>query len=70
MAKSLEFVFQFPPIQGVFDMDSGVIYIFGGIHESEVEKIIVHETLHHVLLKFAGKKASLKRQSLTPSLNA
>jgi len=60
MAKVLNFVFQFPPIQGVFDTGYGVVYIFGELHENEIENIIVHETLHYVLLKIAGKKASLK----------
>jgi hypothetical protein len=60
MAKPLEFVFQFPPIQGVFDTGYGIVYIFGELHENEMEDIIGHETLHYVLLKVAGKKASLK----------
>jgi hypothetical protein len=60
MARPLRFVFQFPPIHGVFDAGYGVVYIFGGLHESEIENIIVHETLHYVLLRVAGKKASLK----------
>jgi len=60
MAKSIEFVFQFPPIQGVFDTGCGVVYIFGTLHENEIEDIIVHETLHYVLQKVAGKRTSLK----------
>jgi hypothetical protein len=60
MARSLKFVFEFPPIHGVFDAGYGVIYIFGGLHEGEIEDIIVHETLHYVLLRVAGKKASLR----------
>lgn len=60
MVRSMKFVFQFPPIHGVFDAGYGVVYIFGSLHESEIENIIVHETLHYVLLKVAGKKASLK----------
>jgi hypothetical protein len=56
MARPLRFVFQFPPIHGVFDAGYGVVYIFGGL----LENIIVHETLHYVLLRVAGKKASLK----------
>jgi len=60
MAKVLSFVFQFPPIQGIFDTGYGVVYIFGEIHENEVEDIIEHETLHYVLLKVGGKRASLK----------
>jgi len=60
MAKSVEFVFQFPPIQGVFDTGYGVVYIFGTLHENEIEDIIIHETLHFVLLKVAGKRTSLK----------
>ena len=60
MAKSLEFIFEFPPIYGVFDAGYGVVYIFGELHENEIEDIIVHETLHYVLLRAAGKKASLK----------
>ncbi|MBS7633588.1 hypothetical protein KEJ15_08270 [Candidatus Bathyarchaeota archaeon] len=59
-SRALNFVFRFPPIQGVFDTGYGVVYIFGELHESEIEDIIVHETLHYVLLKVAGKKASLK----------
>jgi len=60
MAKSLQFIFEFPPIYGVFDAGYGVVYIFGELHENEIEDIIVHETLHYVLLRAAGKKASLK----------
>jgi len=60
MAKSLEFFFGFPPIYGVFDTGYGVVYIFGELHENEIEDILVHETLHYVLLKTAGKKASLR----------
>ncbi len=60
MAKYLEFIFQFPPIYGVFDAGYGVVYIFGELHENDIEDIIVHETLHYVLLRMAGKKASLK----------
>jgi len=60
MAKSLEFVFQFPPIYGVFDTGFGVVYIFGEQHEDVVEDVIVHETLHYVIQKVAGKRASLK----------
>lgn len=60
MAKVLEFIFQFPPIYGAFDTGHGLVYIFGELHETEIEDIIVHETLHYVLLKTVGKKASLK----------
>ena len=60
MAKSLEFIFQFPPVQGVFDTGYGVVYMFGNLHESEIEDIIEHETLHYVIQKVAGKRASLK----------
>lgn len=59
MAKSMQFVFQFPPIQGVFDTGYGVVYIFGELHEDEIEDVIVHETLHYVLQKTAGIRASL-----------
>ncbi len=58
--RPLEFVFQFPPIQGVFDAGYGIIYVFGELHESEIEDILEHETLHFVLLRVAGKRASLK----------
>lgn len=60
MAKSLEFVFEFPPVYGVFDTGHGIVYIFGELHETAIEDIIAHETLHYVLLRAAGKKASLK----------
>lgn len=60
MAKSIEFVFQFPPIQGVFDTGYDIVYIFGTLHENEIENIIAHETLHYVLKKVAGKRTSLK----------
>ena len=60
MAKVIEFVFQFPPIHGVFDTGYGVVYVFGELHENEIEDILEHETLHFVLLRVAGKKASLK----------
>lgn len=60
MAKRLEFVFMFPPIHGVFDTGYGTVYIFGELHENEIEDIMTHETLHYALLKAGGKKASLK----------
>lgn len=60
MAKAIQFVFQFPPIQGVFDTGYGVVYIFGELHESEIEDVISHESLHYALQKVAGKRASLK----------
>jgi len=60
MAKSLEFVFQFPPIHGVFDTGHGIVYVFGEMYENEIEDIISHETLHYVLHKVVGKKASLR----------
>lgn len=60
MAKFLEFVFEFPPIHGVFDTGFGIVYIFGELHENEIEDIIAHETLHYVLLRVAGKRASLR----------
>lgn len=60
MVKPLEFIFQFPPIHGVFDTGHGTVYVFGQLHENEIEDILYHETLHYVLLKVAGKKASLK----------
>jgi hypothetical protein len=60
MAKVLQFVFQFPPIHGVFDTGYGLIYVFGELHENEIEDVLEHETLHFVLLRVAGKKASLK----------
>ena len=60
MAKVIEFVFQSPPIHGVFDTGYGVVYVFGELHETEIEDILEHETLHFVLLRVAGKKASLK----------
>ncbi len=59
-SRSLKFVFQFPPIHGVFDAGYGVVYVFGGMHESEIESVLSHETMHYVLLHVAGKKASLK----------
>lgn len=60
MAKVLQFVFQFPPVHGVFDTGFGVVYIFGELHENEIEDILAHETLHFVLLRVAGKRASLR----------
>jgi hypothetical protein len=69
MAKVLSFIFQFPPIQGVFDTGCGAVYIFGELHESEIENIIAHETLHYVLLKVAGKKASLKLDRIAVELD-
>ncbi len=59
-SRALKFVFQFPPIHGVFDAGYGVVYVFGGMHESEIESVLSHETMHYVLLRVAGKKASLK----------
>ena len=60
MARPLRFLFQFPPIHGVFDSGYGVIYIFGELHESEIENTIVHETLHYVLSRVVGRKASMR----------
>lgn len=60
MARALEFVFQFPPIFGAFDTGCGVVYIFGNMHESDIEDVIAHETLHYALLRVAGIKASLE----------
>ena len=60
MAKPIEFIFQFPPIHGVFDTGFGVVYVFGELHENEIEDVLVHETLHYVLHRVAGKKASLR----------
>jgi len=70
MAKSVEFVFQFPPIQGVFDTGFGVVYIFGELHEDEIEDIIVHETLHYVVQKTAGTRASLKLDRIDAKIKA
>lgn len=64
MVKPLEFKFEFPPIHGVFDTGYGDIYVFGNMHESEVESIITHKTVHYVLLKVAGKRASLKLDNI------
>lgn len=68
MARFLEFAFYFPPIHGVFDTGYGVVYIFGQLHESEIEDIIEHETLHFALLKVAGKKASLRLDRIYPNV--
>jgi len=70
LARPLKFIFQFPPIHGVFDAGYGVVYIFGGLHESEIENIIVHETLHYVLLMVAGKKASLRLDRIYTELDS
>lgn len=69
MNHVINFVFRFPPIQGVFDTGHGVIYIFGELHESEIENILEHETLHFVLLKVVGKKASLRLDRIHSQLN-
>jgi hypothetical protein len=69
MSRLLKFIFEFPPIHGVFDAGYGVVYIFGGLHESEIENIIAHETLHYVLLRVAGKKASLKLDRIYAELD-
>lgn len=68
MARALEFIFQFPPIYGVFDTGHGVVYIFGELHETEIEDVIVHETLHFVLLRMVGKRASLKLDKVASQL--
>lgn len=60
VAKSLEFIFQFPPVHGVFDTGYEIVYIFGEMYENEIEDIISHETLHYAVQKIAGKRASLK----------
>jgi hypothetical protein len=60
MAKELELIFQFPPIHGSYDEGYGRAYIFGEMHEDEIEDLIHHESLHYVIEKVAGKRASLK----------
>jgi hypothetical protein len=47
-------------VYGVFDTGHGIVYIFGELHETAIEDIIAHETLHYVLLRAVGKRASLK----------
>lgn len=69
MAKELKFIFEFPPIHGVFDSGYGVVYVFGSMHESEIENILVHETVHFVLLRVVGKKASLKLDRIYSELD-
>ena len=69
MAKSMKFVFQFPPIHGAFDAGYGVVEMFGARYEGEIESIIVHETLHYVLLRVAGKKASLRLDRIYTQLD-
>jgi len=69
LARSLRFIFEFPPIHGVFDTGYGVVYVFGGLHESEIENILVHETLHYVLLRVVGKRASLKLDRIYTELD-
>jgi hypothetical protein len=70
MAKSVGFVFQFPPIQGAFDTGNGIVYIFGELHEDEIEDIITHEILHYVVQKAAGKRASLKLDRINDKTRA
>ena len=62
--KSAEYLFQFPPVHGTFDTGEGLIYIFGEMHESEIEDIILHETLHDVLIRRIGMRASRKLDKL------
>ena len=69
ISKELSFVFQFPPIHGFFDTGYGTVYVFGELHESEIENIIGHETLHYVLLKVVGKRASLKLDKIYAELD-
>ncbi len=69
MARALEFVFQFPPILGAFDTGCGVVYIFGNMHENDIEDVIAHETLHYVLLRVAGKRASLELDEIYSRLD-
>jgi len=69
MAKSLEFVFEFPPVYGVFDTGHGIVYIFGELHETAIEEILAHETLHYVLLRVVGKRASLKLDDIYSQVN-
>ena len=69
MARLVKFVFEFPPIHGVFDAGYGVVYIFGSLHESEIENIIAHETLHYVLLRVVGKRASLRLDRIYTELD-
>jgi hypothetical protein len=70
ITRPLRFVFQFPPIHGIFDAGYGVVYVFGGLHEGEIEDILVHETLHYVLLRVAGKRASLKLDRIYTQLDS
>jgi predicted SprT family Zn-dependent metalloprotease len=50
-------------------MDCEVIYVFGEMHENAIEDIIVHETVHYVLLKVAGKRASLRLDNIYQQLD-
>jgi hypothetical protein len=70
MAREVKFIFRFPPIHGFFDGGYGVVYIFGSLYEGEIENVIVHETLHYVLLKVAGKRASLKLDRIYAQLDS
>jgi hypothetical protein len=70
MAREVKFIFRFPPIHGFFDAGYGVVYIFGSLYEGEIENVIVHETLHYVLLKVAGKRASLKLDRIYAQLDS
>ena len=56
----LQFKFVYPPtILGTYDTGDGTIYIFGKHHIELIEEVISHETLHFVVQKIEGKKASL-----------
>lgn len=60
MARTVQFLFGFPPIHGVYDTGEGIVYIFGDQHDGEIEDVINHEVLHWAIQKMAGKRASLK----------
>lgn len=40
------------------------------MHDCEIENIIVHETVHYVLLRIAGKRASLKLDNIYQQLDS
>ncbi len=67
MRRRLQIKFCFPPLYGIYDTGDGVIYVFGD-HDGKIEDILGHETLHWIVQKIGGKRASLGLDNLPPRL--
>ena len=65
--RRVQFRFHFPPIYGIYDTGDGLIYVFGE-QDGKIEDVLGHETLHWVVQRVAGKKASLDLDNVPSKL--